>query len=201
MKPLPVVLIALACALGDDEFVIVGPALNASWIWASDGVKIRRAGSGQYDGFPVEKDAARQGEAVVVIDVAEAPPSGVFHAAFAFKADYQPVDCSRFRDQGVFEFWVRGEAGGEDVEIGFYAAGTDGSKQISVVALSAYAKVTKEWSRVRIPVKDLAASSPKLDLAKANQVALHSIPGKTAMKLRFAALRVVQNPAENPPRK
>jgi carbohydrate binding protein with CBM30 domain len=191
----------LAPAFRDDDFVIVGPALNASWIWAADGVKIRRSGAGQYDGFPVEKDAARPGEAIVVVDVSEAPAAGVFHAGFAFTSDYKPVDCSRFGEKGVLEFWVRGERGGEDVEMGLYGAGADGSKQMSIVALSGYAKVTQAWSRVRIPIQDLLVKTPKFDLSRANQIAFHSLPGKTAMKLRFAGIRMTRAPAEIPEKK
>ncbi|MBI3855646.1 MAG: hypothetical protein HY293_08135 [Planctomycetes bacterium] len=194
-------LVLLALVPRDDDFVIVGPALSASWIWAADGVKIRRSGAGPYDGFPVEKDAARPGDAVVVVEVAEAPPAGVFHAGFAFKADYAAVDCSRFGEKGVLELWVRGEAGGEDVELGLYGSGADGSKQMAIVALSGYVQVAKEWMRARIPLKDLLARVPKFDLSRANQIALHSLPGRTAMKLRFAGIRLTQAPAENPARK
>lgn len=183
------VLAVLALAVPED-LVLVGPTLGASWIWAADGVKVRRSGSGQYDGFPVEKDPARGEDAVVVVDIPEAPAGGVIHAGLAFKGDYKPVDCSAYRESGALEFWVRGAAGGEDVEIGLYGAGTDGSKQMSILPLSRFAKVTREWQRVRIPLKELATQAPRLDLAKANQVAIHSIAGKSAITLRLASIRL-----------
>jgi hypothetical protein len=182
--------LALLAAVAPDDLVLVGPTLSASWIWAADGVKVRRSGAGQYDGFPVEKDPLRGDDAVVVVEIPEAPAGGVIHAGLAFKGDYKSVDCSAFREAGVLELWVRGAGGGEDVEIGLYGAGTDGSKQMSILPLSKFAKVTRDWQRVRIPVKDLAAQSPRLDLAKANQIAIHTIAGRSAMTLRLASIRL-----------
>jgi hypothetical protein len=182
--------LALLAAAPPEDQVLVGPTLPASWIWAADGVKVRRSGLGQYDGFPVEKDPARGDDAVVVVQIPEAAPGGVIHGGLAFKGDYKPLDCSAYRESGVLELWVRGEAGGEDVELGLYGAGTDGSKQMSILPLSRFAKVTRDWQRVRIPVKDLALQSPRLDLSKANQVAIHTIAGESALTLRLASFRL-----------
>ena len=183
--------LALLAALAQSgEVVVVGPTLNASWIWAADGVRIRRAGPGPYDGFPVEKDPARPGDAVVVVEIPEATAAGVIHAGLAFASDYRAVDCSPFRDAGVLEFWIRGGNGGEDVEVGLYGAGSDGSKQMAILPVSKFSKVTKDWQRVRIPLRDLAAQSPNLDFARLNQVALHSIAGRTILTLRLAGIRI-----------
>jgi len=183
-------LLALAALVVPQDLVLVGPTLQASWIWAAEGVKVRRSGSGPYDGFPVEKDPARGDDAVVVVDIPEAAAGGVIHAGLAFRGDYKPFDCSAYRESGVLEFWARGGAGGEEVEIGLYGAGTDGSKQTSIVPLAKFGKITREWQRFRIPVKELAVQAPRLDLSKANQVALHTVAGKSAITLRLASFRL-----------
>ena len=98
-------LLALIALSVPEDLVLVGPTLSASWIWAAEGVKVRRSGSGQYDGFPVEKDPARGDDAVVVIEVPDSA-GGVIHAGLAFKGDYKPVDCSAYREAGVLEYVV-----------------------------------------------------------------------------------------------
>lgn len=183
-------LLALAVLCVPEDLVLVGPTLSASWIWAADGVKVRRSGAGQYDGFPLEKDPARGEDAVVVIDIPDAAAGGVIHAGLAFRGDYKPIDCSAYRESGVLEFWARGAAGGEELEIGLYGAGTDGSKQMSILPLTKFGKVTRDWQRFRVPVKELALQAPRLDLSKANQVAIHTVAGKSAITLRLASIRL-----------
>jgi hypothetical protein len=185
-----ITLTLLSLLAQDGDFVAVGATLKGSWIWAAEGVKIRRSGPGAYDGFPVEKDPARPGEAVVAIDIPEAPASGVIHAGLAFRADYGIVDASKLAG-GVLELWVKGDAGGEDTEIGLYGKDAADQQTMGLVTLSAYAKVTKEWSRVRIPLKEIVAKGTMLDLTRVTQVSFHSIPGKTKMSLRLAGVRLL----------
>jgi carbohydrate binding protein with CBM30 domain len=185
------VLLAVLFAAQEGDVVVLDKAAPGSWIWAADGVKIRRSGAGAYDGFPSASDPSRKGEVVVRVEVSDAPASGVFHGGLFLRPDSQPVDVTRFRDKGVLEFWVKGDAGGEDFDIGL-ADTRPGEKPDHIVAavrLSAYAKLKPEWARVRIPVKDMVKDS-KIDLAKGHQVEILSLPGKTKMGVSLAALRL-----------
>src|SRR5215831_3826717 len=132
--PILAALVLLAVgAKQDGDVVIVDKTPPASWIWAAEGVNIKRSGSGAYDGFPTAVDTFRKGGAVVRLEVANAPASGVFHGGLFLRADSQPVDVARFREKGVLEFWIKGDVGGEDFEIGL-ADTRPGEKPDHVVA-------------------------------------------------------------------
>lgn len=178
----------LALLLAQEDLVVLEKAPTSSWIWAAEGVKIRRSGAGAYDGFPIEDDASRPGEKVARLEVSEAAGKGVFHGGLFVRPDSKAVDVTRFT---ALEFWIKGEAGGEDFEIGL-ADVRPGEKPDHVVAawkVSKVAKVTTDWTRVRIPLKDLTAGS-KIDLTKINQVEILSLPGATKMKVSLAAVRL-----------
>jgi hypothetical protein len=186
------IVIVLGVTAQPEDLVIADRSAPASWIWAADGVKIRRSGNGAFDGFPTVADPLRKGEAVVRLEVADAPAAGVFHGGMFLRADSKPVDVTRFREKGVLEFWIKGDSGGEDFEIGLADTrpGEQPDHVVAAVRLSTYVKVKPEWSRVRIPIKDMLAREPRIDFARGSQVEILSLPGKTKMGVSLAAVRL-----------
>lgn len=72
------------------------------------------------------------------------------------------IDLTKYIENGVIEFAMKGEQGGEKITVGFrsgdWAAGTLADALVEVVA-------TKDWKVHRIPVKEVVAVNEKLNLA------------------------------------
>lgn len=183
-------LLALALLLQDGDLVVLGKEPTGSWIWAAEGVKIRRSGAGAYDGFPLEDDPSRPGEKVARIEVSEAAGKGVFHGGLFLRPDSMPVDVRRF---AALEFWIRGGTGGEDFEIGLadVRPGEKPDHVVAAVKVSKVGKVTTDWTKVRIPIKDLAEGS-KINLEKINQVEILSLPGQTKLRVSLASIKLTE---------
>ena len=69
---------------------------------------------------------------------------------------------------GVLQFDVRGEKGGERFRIGFKDSDKDGPGPDADVAamlpITGYGTVTPNWQTIRIPIRDLVAAEPRVDL-------------------------------------
>ncbi len=185
---------SVAAAGESGDITVIGATATPSWIWAADGVKMLRAAGGDRAGFPIEKDGDKPGQAVAKIEVSEAPAGGVFHSGFPLNADWKVVDISDFAEKGVLEFSIKGSAGDEDFYIGLADARPKEKPDhhYSKVKLSDFGKVTKEWTIIRIPLKDILDAESKADPKRIAQVEICAMAGKAKMSVSLCEMKIVK---------
>lgn len=103
---------------------------------------------------------------------------------------------------GMMEFQVRGEQGGERFRIGFADSDRDGNGADTdlnaYVPVTKYAAVTREWQTVRIPLKDFVAAEPKVELTDCIKVVLANDGNATPMTVYLRQIRFITRSPEHP---
>lgn len=101
---------------------------------------------------------------------------------------------------GVMEFEVRGEQGGEDFRIGFADSDKDRGgpdpEVSAVVPVSRYTRVSTQWQKVSIPLKDIVASAPDIDLKDCIKVVIFNEGEPRPMTFYLRQLRFVTTSPE-----
>ena len=80
--------------------------------------------------------------------------------------NWMSMDFSHFQPSGHLEFDVKGSAGGEKFIIGFTdnVSGTN-EEDFASVPIADYTEVTTDWQHVSIPLSDISAANPNVDLS------------------------------------
>lgn len=73
------------------------------------------------------------------------------------------INIEKQRDKLALEFWIKGEKGGEKIQIGLSDGESDKMKCKVLLPLEKYIIVTKEWQEVNIPLKDFPAEGGFFD--------------------------------------
>ena len=80
--------------------------------------------------------------------------AGAWQVLFAFM-DWRTFDLSAYRANGFLEFNIRGENGEETFALSFSGRRTNQFPGSASIPSSAFVTVTKEWQKVRVPLKTL----------------------------------------------
>ncbi len=103
---------------------------------------------------------------------------------------------------GVMEFQVKGERGGERFRIGFADSDRDGQgpdfDRNAYVPVTKYVSITKEWQTVRIPISDFIAAEPKIELDDCQKVVLSKDGDAKPMIVYLRGIRFVTTSPEHP---
>jgi hypothetical protein len=103
---------------------------------------------------------------------------------------------------GVMEFQVRGERGGERFRIGFADSDRDGQgpdTDISAyVSVAKYVTVSREWQTVRIPITDFVSAEPRIELDDCQKVVLANEGEAKPMTVYLRGIKFVTTSPERP---
>jgi hypothetical protein len=70
------------------------------------------------------------------------------------------IDLRPHLKKGGVQFWVKGAAGGEVAQVSLIDDDSDKKKTVVRVDAGLYGDIQKEWSLMRIPLKDFAIATP-----------------------------------------
>lgn len=170
--------IAAACALALASFSLAAERItpitgqlgdrrtfDAMYIVSQDGLIEATRGR-----LPIVEHAGKRAMQVKVLKDGDSWSMGISRDWTRFYlADYLP--------DGVMEVSACGEAGGETFDIGVAQDANRARKtqaHSAVVSAGKYATLTKDWQTVRIPLKDIAAAAPGIDLDDCIKVLVNS---------------------------
>ncbi len=81
------------------------------------------------------------------------------------------IDLSKVRDKGGLYFWIKGKLGGEKLYVGILDNQGNDIKSQTKVGLNDWAKVSKDWQLVKIPLKRFTDKGKAWDANKQAEVA------------------------------
>jgi len=102
---------------------------------------------------------------------------------------------------GVMEFEVRGDKGGERFRIGFADSDRDNrgpdTDLSAVVPVSRYATVSTQWQKVRIPIADIVREAPQVELTDLIKLVLFNDGDPQPMTIYLRQVRFVTTSPEH----
>ena len=139
----------------------------ANGVFYSDGLK---GFSYSYGGLTAQREAQSKTQGnknVLAMYIDNNDWSGVTYSLGEGKF----IDLSKVRDKGGLYFWIKGKLGGEKLYVGILDNQGNDVKSQTKVGLNDWAKVSKDWQLVKIPLKRFMDKGKAWDANKQAEVA------------------------------
>lgn len=141
--------------------------------------------------LPIDTTAVYNGLPSLVLNT-KTPTSPSWYNALITVAGWKAYNFTPYYANGFLEFNIKGNAGGETFLLGFKDRVFEraaGNEITTTVNINSYATITKNWTHVKIPLKDVIQISQGIDPASIDSLSIKN-NGFTPLKVWLNDIRV-----------